>query len=112
MARKVKVLLKDDIDGSDAQQTVSFALDGAAYEIDLSDENAQALRDTMSPWIAAARRVGRLRRIVDLRTKPRTPRDAAEIRRWAEENGIPVSRRGRIADELRAQYEAAQQSLS
>ena len=58
MAQKVQVLLVDDIDGSDADETVTFSLDGVSYEIDLTDANAQKLRDDLSTWIGHARRAG------------------------------------------------------
>ena len=106
MARKVQVLLEDDIDGGQAAETVSFALDGRAYEIDLNERNAQALRDTLAPWIAAGRRAGG--RVPEARNRSaRRATDTADIRRWATENGIPVSARGRISADLRARYEAA-----
>jgi hypothetical protein len=108
MARRIQVDLEDDISGGPAAGTVPFALDGRAYEIDLSAENAQALRDAFAPWIAAARRVGASKQVIDLRTKaPRRSGDTAAIRAWAVENGIPVSARGRISMDLRARYEAA-----
>ena len=58
MAQKIQTLFIDDIDGSEAEGTVRFALDGAEYEIDLSAEHAQALRDALAPFVAAARRAG------------------------------------------------------
>ena len=106
MARKVQVLLEDDIDGGEAAETVSFALDGRSYEVDLNERNAQALRDAFAPWIAAGRRAGWR----TTESRPRSARrsqDTADIRRWAAENGIPVSSRGRISADLRARYEAA-----
>ena len=106
MARKVQVLLEDDIDGGEAAETVSFALDGRSYEIDLNEHNARALRDALAPWIAAGRRAGG--RVPEARQKSsRRPTDTADIRRWAADNGIPVSARGRISADLRARYEAA-----
>ncbi len=59
MAQKVDVRFVDDLDGSEAAGTVTFALDGKAYEIDLSDENAARLRDSLATFVAAARRTGR-----------------------------------------------------
>ena len=44
MAQKVSVLLVDDIDGSEASETVSLGLDGTRYEIELNSEHAQELR--------------------------------------------------------------------
>jgi hypothetical protein len=106
MARKVQVLLEDDINGGEAAETVSFALDGRSYEIDLNARNAQALRDALAPWIAAGRRAGA--RVPEVRHRTaRRATDTADIRRWAAENGIPVSSRGRISADLRARYEAA-----
>lgn len=86
---------------------MAFALDGRAYEIDLSADNAQALRDAFAPWVAAARKVGAANRVIDLRTRgSRRSEDTAAIRAWAVENGIPVSARGRISRDLRARYAA------
>src|SRR4051812_41204704 len=49
MAQRVEVVLIDDVDGGEAAETVAFALDGANYEIDLSEENAAKLRDGLAP---------------------------------------------------------------
>ena len=109
MARRVHVVLEDDIDGGQAAETVSFSLDGRAYEIDLNVANARALRDALAPWVAAARRAGS-RAAESGRprsTGRRAASDTADIRRWAVENGIPVSARGRISADLRARYDAA-----
>ncbi len=57
MARKVQVLLEDDIDGTPGAETVVFSLDGKSYEIDLSEKNAEKLREAFAPWIGAGRRV-------------------------------------------------------
>ena len=62
MAQKVNIVLVDDIDGSEASETVVFAIDGRDYEIDLSDANAQKLRDAIAPFVAHARRPERRRR--------------------------------------------------
>ncbi len=108
MARRVQVTLEDDIDGGAAAETVSFALDGRAYEIDLNEANAAALREVFAPWIASSRRAGGRAPEGRARTGRRS-QDTADIRRWATENGIPVSSRGRISADLRARYEAANQ---
>jgi hypothetical protein len=106
MAQRVQVLLVDDIDGGDAAETVTFALDGVTYEIDLSENNAAQLRGALARWVEGARRVsGRAQR-------GRAPRRAggaetARIRAWAKENGHPVSDRGRIPQEIRQAYDAA-----
>jgi len=58
VAQKIQVLLVDDLDGSEADGTVRFGLDGAEYEIDLNAEHARALRDALSRYVQAARRAG------------------------------------------------------
>ena len=57
MATMTTVTLVDDLDGSEASGSVSFALDGASYEIDLSEGNAEKLRDALAGYVASARRV-------------------------------------------------------
>ncbi|SNU01882.1 Lsr2 protein [Ruaniaceae bacterium KH17] len=104
MAKKVVVELIDDTDSSPAAETVSFALDGVSYEIDLSDENAAGLRSALAPWISAGRRVSGARRTAARASKGGS--DASAIRAWARAKGIEVSERGRIPADLRAQYAA------
>ncbi|PWD50598.1 hypothetical protein C8046_07975 [Serinibacter arcticus] len=110
MVQRVSVVLVDDIDGGDAAETVSFGLDGASYEIDLSDANAAKLRDALAPWVGAGRRSGgRKQATAAPRGRGRASRssDASTIRSWAAENGHTVSERGRIPAEVREAYEAA-----
>ena len=57
MAQKVQTLFIDDIDGSAAEGTVRFGLDGSEYEIDLNAEHAKQLRDALAAYIRAGRRV-------------------------------------------------------
>ncbi|WP_280462756.1 histone-like nucleoid-structuring protein Lsr2 [Nocardia carnea] len=110
MARKVIVELVDDYDGtSPAEETVTLALDGVTYEIDLSARNAGKLRDIVGGWAAHARRTGG--RV----TKSKRPSQAATdtrqtqaIREWARANGMEVSNRGRISAEVLEAYKNAQ----
>jgi len=60
MAQRTVVRLVDDVDGSDADETVTYGIDGAVYEIDLNRENAGDLRDALAPYISVSRAVGRL----------------------------------------------------
>ncbi len=107
MAQKVNIVLVDDIDGSDASQTVSFGLDGTSYEIDLSDTNAGALREALASYIGHARKAGgsgrRGRRGASTNLGPSTK----EIRDWARSNGHEVSDRGRVSAEVRRAFDAA-----
>jgi|SRR5690242_15715877 len=115
MAQKVDVKFIDDLDGSRASGTVSFALDGKAYEIDLSDDNATRLRDSLASFVAAARRSGAAPQ------RPRATRgggadgdgtragreETAAIRNWARANGHEVSERGRIPKAVVQAYQSA-----
>jgi hypothetical protein len=106
MAQKVQVLLVDDLDGGEASETVSFSLDGTAYEIDLSSENADKLRKDFAQYTDRARKGsggGRRRRA---RSGPGRER-SAEIRAWARQRGHKVSERGRIPATIISEYEAA-----
>jgi hypothetical protein len=106
MAQKVHIILVDDIDGSDAAETVSFALDGVNYEIDLNAENAAKLRESLAPFIAHGRKQGRTRAATPRRTS-KAASETAKIREWARSKGMTVSDRGRVSAEIRAAYEAA-----
>jgi Lsr2 len=104
VAQKVQVLLVDDLDGGEAVESVGFALDGVAYEIDLSVKNAAALRDAMSVYVAAGRRIGGRRKSRAGTARGTSPSD---IREWARANGWKVSDRGRVPADVRAAYAAA-----
>ncbi|GEK18502.1 histone-like nucleoid-structuring protein Lsr2 [Cellulomonas persica] len=109
MAQKVQVLLIDDVDGAEADETVTFALDGVTYEIDLTAQRAAQLRDAFATWVGHARRVGG-RSTTAARPAARRRRgdsDAHAIREWAKEQGLEVSERGRISAEVREAYDKA-----
>jgi hypothetical protein len=116
MAQRIQVLLVCDMHGDDTRgdETVSFSLNGSAYEIDLCSEHAANLRDALSPYIGGARRAGTgvsagrrpITRIARTRTRPDREQTAA-IRDWARRQGKPVSDRGRIPAEIMAEFEAA-----
>jgi hypothetical protein len=115
VAQKVTVQLVDDVDGSVAESTVEFGLDGVNYTIDLSAKNASDLRDALSAYVASARRTGGRKRTGSKAGKavgsaPSTAdreRNQA-IREWAREQGMQVSDRGRIPSEIVEAYEKAQ----
>ena len=110
MAQRVNVVLVDDIDGSDAEETVSFALDGVDYEIDLSEPHASELRNALSLYIGHARRTGGRRKSGRRSSAPAATdgeTSAADIRAWARENGWEVPERGRVSAEVREAYGAA-----
>lgn len=106
MAQRVQILLEDDLDGSEASETVSFALDGKSYEIDLSAANSAQLRDDFAKWIGHARSVrGRGRSAAPTRSTGRT--DLNKVREWGRKNGFKVSDRGRVSAEVQEAYARA-----
>ena len=117
MAQRVNIVLVDDIDGSDAVETVTFALDGVEYEIDLSEQNADKLRESLSLYVGHGRRTGGRRRSGGGQGEQKSPRSrggassdgpsASEIREWARGNGHTVPDRGRVSAEVREAYAAA-----
>ena len=108
-SEEVQTLFIDDLDGSAADGTVRFGLDGAKYEIDLNAEHAQALRDALARYVGAAREAGS--------GTPRPARrgrraqadgvDSTEVREWAKAQGIEVKDRGRVPAELMVKFKAA-----
>src|SRR5215472_6847655 len=110
MAQNVTVVLIDDIDQSEAAETVRFGVDGAAYEIDLSAAHASELRSTVGRYIAVARRIqsAPARARQQPRSRPRTQMDREQSRRirsWAMERGLLASPRGRIPQHVVDEYE-------
>lgn len=123
MAQKVTVQLVDDVDGSTADTTVEFALDGVNYTIDLSEGNAEALRESLASYVESARRTGGRKRSGGKQAKASTKQpkqgkatapNAADrernqaIREWARNQGMQVSDRGRIPAEIVEAYDNAQ----
>ncbi|HKJ11262.1 MAG TPA: Lsr2 family protein [Ornithinimicrobium sp.] len=110
MAQRVQVILEDDVDGSEATETVEFSLDGVSYEIDLSDGNAAQLRNDFARWVGQARRSGGRRQ-----TRRRnggsgggsSREELAKIREWGRANGYQVSDRGRVSQDVQEAYAAA-----
>lgn len=109
MAQKVQVVLVDDIDGGSADETVSFSLDGVAYEIDLTTDNAGRMRDAFASYVGSARRVGGRSAAGRGRRRAGRGKDnrTAEIRSWARSNGHKVNDRGRIPADVVTAYEKA-----
>ncbi|MFX0592448.1 histone-like nucleoid-structuring protein Lsr2 [Melissospora conviva] len=112
MARKVITVLTDDLDGGKADRTVEFSLDGVAYTIDLSDENAGILRKALDPYLRVATRVGR-RAVEPARASRRPARGGTTdreqnraIREWATRNGFQISARGRIPVSVVTAYQS------
>jgi hypothetical protein len=106
MAQKVTVVLEDDLDGGQADETVRFGFGGAEYEIDLSSANVRVFRDQVAPFIGHARPASRGLSRRAARTTASRQR-AGDIRAWAKDHGVAVSDRGRIPASVAEQYHAA-----
>jgi hypothetical protein len=124
MAQRTIVQLTDDLDGKPIPdgkgETIRFSLDRTDYEIDLGDKNAKTLRDTVSKYVAAARRTGSGARSAGNRrgtagqgSAGRGGNGAARdydpkaVRAWAGSQGIEVSQRGRVPADLIAKFQEA-----
>ena len=108
--QKVITELVDDIDGSTAQETVSFALDGVEYEIDLSQKNASNLRQRLDDYVSQGRRTGGRAKRAPAKGRPGADKaDTGAIREWAQAQGLKVSGRGRISAEVAQAYRSAHQ---
>jgi hypothetical protein len=107
MAKQTTVTLVDDLDGSEADEQVEFAVDGKTYEIDLSSTNVAKLRETLAPYISAARRVGGRRSSGGSSGTSRSTADRElnqAIREWAQQQGMRISERGRIPSNVLEAY--------
>ena len=107
MARKVQMILLDDIDGGEAKRTATFALDGKAYEIDLNEANLDRLVEALAPFVEKARKAGAAPRRQGARRPSTGGGDASAVRTWARENGFEVSDRGRVPKEIRDAFDQA-----
>ena len=117
MARRIVHQLVDDIDGTLLEvgegETVTFSIDGVAYEIDLTAENAAALRGALERYTKAARPISSPRATSSGGTSNGRKRrrsgqqDFSSVREWAKQNGYSVSERGRVPASVLEAYEAA-----
>ncbi|MET7982449.1 MULTISPECIES: Lsr2 family protein [unclassified Streptomyces] len=104
MAQRVVVTLFDDIDGSEAAETIAFGLDGRSYEIDLNPTNAEGLRKALEPYVEAGRKRSKSGKAY---THTALTPDPAAVRAWARSNKMDVPPRGRIPKKV---YEAFAES--
>lgn len=111
MAQRIQILLEDDLDGTEASETIHFAVDKTDYVIDLSDSNADEFRTAMNKYVGAARKTDREARMAPKRAVRNSGEPApAAVRAWAEANGVEVNNRGRIKTNVVEQFLAANAS--
>jgi len=104
MASRTIILLEDDVDGSKADETIEFGIDGNTYAIDLSDSNANKLRGALDGYISKARKVSGKR---STNRKASSAVDLKAVHAWAASNGIELSSRGRLPASVLQQYRSA-----
>jgi Lsr2 len=107
MARKTVVMLTDDLDGSEATETVRFGLDGRDYEVDLSKKNAKTLRDGLKRYVEVGRKTGGRRTTRSGSSAGSDRAQLSAIRVWARQQGMEVSERGRISARVQEAYNKA-----
>ncbi|MFD4554430.1 Lsr2 family protein [Streptomyces sp. NPDC058469] len=113
MARKVVQI--DDLDPEqEAERTLTFGWNGDYREIDLSTENIKKFADAMAPFFKASRPI-------DPKTGQRRfangsngqgvlsygDFEPSEVRAWAADNGVEVSDKGRIPQDIVNQWQSA-----
>jgi hypothetical protein len=111
-----RVVLTDDLDGSEATQTLNYTVDGQEYEIDLSEENVQRFHEALEPFVSVSRQVTRQtaptrrgRGDGRRRSGASGRDDIPQIRAWAESQGMDVSARGRVRKRIIDAYDEAHQ---
>lgn len=110
MAQRTILELVDDLDGGKADETVTFALDGVEYEIDLSADNAARLRDAFAEYVGHARRTGGRKQRGAATAKPTNGNgkpDTQAVREWARSQGETVAERGRVPQALVIRFQEA-----
>lgn len=109
MVQRRVVVLTDDVDGGEADETVGFELDGTAYEIDLSKKHVQQLRDSVATWVGHARRTTPMPTRLEPMEPVEPPKlyDPKAVRAFARARGLKVSGRGRPSQDVLDQYFAA-----
>ena len=108
MAQRIQTILDDDIDGGPADSTIQFSYQGTQFEIDLSKENEQKLIAALEPFTSRARRIGGGRRSSTKAPAGKTDKNQLQaMRDWARSNGLKVSDRGRVSQEVQDAYNAS-----
>ena len=107
MATRTTTVLVDDLTGEPADTTVRFGLDSREYQLDLTEQNAAQLRNALSLYVDAARKVSGARRGAPVPKPEFSEVDPVAVRAWAAGQGITVSPRGRISRKVVERYRAA-----
>jgi len=119
MAQKVIREFIDDIDGSEAERTFTFAVDGTHYEIDLSSENIKEFNEAIAGFVesARARKVktsggGHRARKTSASGSGRSREQTQAVRVWARQQGHSINDRGRIPVSIQQAFDHAHQAVA
>jgi hypothetical protein len=114
MAQKVITEFIDDLDGSPAERTFTFAVDGTNYEIDLSAENIAEFNSAIGGFIESARKIkgskhsdGRRARSTEAAGGRQSREQTQAVRKWARQHGHHISNRGRIPASIQQAFDQA-----
>jgi pyridoxine/pyridoxamine 5'-phosphate oxidase len=114
MAQRVIQEFIDDIDGSEAERTFTFAVDGTDYEIDLSTQNIKEFHEAIAGFVESARKVkpsgdGRRVRKTSTSATGRSRERTQAVREWARQQGHSINDRGRIPASIQQAFDQAHQ---
>ena len=113
MAQKIITEFIDDIDGSPAERTFAFAVDGTNYEIDLSADNIAEFNSAIGGFIESARKIKGSKNSDGRRARTeaaggRQSREHTQAgREWARQHGHHISNRARIPASIKQAYDKA-----
>ncbi len=112
MATRQITVFEDDLDGSHADETVTFSIDGTTFEIDLNTEHAEELRGAFQMYVEAGRKLRNSARSTSRQATNTRETTTAQVRAWAQRQGLSVNARGRIQADIIASYHAAQEAVA
>jgi hypothetical protein len=117
MAQKVIREFIDDIDGSEAERTFTFAVDGTHYEIDLSSENIKEFNEAIAGFVESARKVktsggGHRAHKTSASGSGRSREQTQAVRVWARQQGHSINDRGRIPASIQQAFDQAHQAVA
>lgn len=102
--QRVTVEIHSDLSAEDGAETFHFGFRGKQYEIDLTETEAAAFEEALSPYLRVARTArGKYLKKSSTRPDPRV----AEVRSWAQANGYDLGDRGRIPQNIWDDWAAA-----
>lgn len=109
MARKVITQLTSDLSGVEADETVTFSIDGSFYRIDLTTDEAREFRDHLTNYSTKGERVSKRNAVKQIRPASSSAKreERSHIRSWARSNGYEIGDRGRISKEISDAYDNA-----